>query len=255
MLVLTLVAVVAIIISTLLAVCRLNKHSDQITELQERLNETATKKCLARDLETVNNRTGRVESGHTINTARIDDLATRIDDLASGLQLLKSKFENFLESDKNRQELAKRLKMQVNDIDDAVEALKKQFAGFEEYRSKQSEFNLTHFDKVAALEKKVFEVKDFLTKPSPQICELEKKIDDACNLYVASRDRMEEIIESFNKQYEHLHSYVASKFGDDENVNPDFLIPIATKPKRVRTKKLGDGKKKIKADVSTDNYV
>jgi len=214
MLVLTLVAVAAIIISTLLAVCRLNKHSDQITVLQERLNETATKKGLARDLEAVYNRLGRVESGHTINTARIDDLATRIDDLTSGLQLLKSKFENFLESDKNRQELAKSMRTQFYIVEDAVEALKKQFAGFDEYRSKQSEFNLTHFDKVAALEKKVFEVKDFLTKPSPQICELEKKTEE-----------LEEV-----------------------DIAPD-------KPKRVRTKKLGDGKKKIRADVSTDNYV
>ena len=220
MLVLTLVAVAAIIISTLLAVCRLNKHSDQITVLQERLNETATKKGLARDLEAVYNRLGRVESGHTINTARIDDLATRIDDLTSGLQLLKSKFENFLEADKNSRELAKSMMSQLDDVDAAVEALRKQFAGFEEYRSKQSEFNLSHFDKVAALENKLFEVKDFLTKPSQQICELEKKIEELrclCGI-------------------------------EEVDIAPD-------NPKRVRTKKLGDGKKKIRADVSTDNYV
>ena len=206
MLVLTLVAVAAIIIGAC-AIVWLSKHNNKIKILQERLNETATRKIVVADFEHLRGSITKIEDAHLIYIARIGDLT-------SGLQLLKSKFENFLETDKDRQELAKSMRTQFYIVEDAVEALKKQFAGFDEYRSKQSEFNLTHFDKVAALEKKVFEVKDFLTKPSPQICELEKKTEE-----------LEEV-----------------------DIAPD-------KPKRVRTKKLGDGKKKIRADVSTDNYV
>jgi len=212
MLVLTLVAVAAIIIGAC-AIVWLSKHNNKIKILQERLNETATRKIVVADFEHLRGSITKIEDAHLIYIARIGDLT-------SGLQLLKSKFENFLEADKNSRELAKSMMSQLDDVDAAVEALRKQFAGFEEYRSKQSEFNLSHFDKVAALENKLFEVKDFLTKPSQQICELEKKIEELrclCGI-------------------------------EEVDIAPD-------NPKRVRTKKLGDGKKKIRADVSTDNYV